>query len=112
MDPFSAQPKTTVMKRYIYLSATPEALIASHLPPREFGYYLAVGTRKRMRDQAIFFSLDMEKIENLPEDYMNERLVPYADGEPKPSVSISINNSILSRPGWPASSALRISFGI
>lgn len=78
------------MKRYIYLSATPEALIASHLPPREFGNYLAVGSRKRMRGQAIFFSLDMQKLEDLPEDYMDERLVPYPDGEPKRSVYISI----------------------
>lgn len=78
------------MKRYIYLSATPEALIASHLPPQEFGNYLAVGTRKRMRGQAIFFSLDMQKLEALPENYLNERLVPYADGEPKRSVYISI----------------------
>lgn len=78
------------MKRYIYLSATPEALIASHLPPQEFGNYLAVGTKKRMRGQAIFFSVDLQKLENVPEDYLDERLVPYDDGEPKRSVYLSI----------------------
>src|SRR6056297_608659 len=83
-------PIITVMKRYIYLSATPEALIASHLPPQEFGNYLAVGTKKRMRGQAIFFSVDMQKMESLPEDYMDERLVPYESGEPKRSVYLSI----------------------
>ncbi len=78
------------MKQYLYLSATPESLVASHLPPVEFGNYLAVGTRKRARGQAIFFELDMEKIENLPVEYMNERLVPYEDGEPKRSLFLSI----------------------
>lgn len=43
------------MKRYLYLSLLPEALIASMLPPEEFGNYLAVGTKKRTRGQAIFF---------------------------------------------------------
>src|SRR6056297_98525 len=83
-------PIITVMKRYIYLSATPEALIASHLPPQEFGNYLAVGTKKRMRGQAIFFSVDLQKLEYMPEDYLDERLVPYDDGEPKRSVYLSI----------------------
>lgn len=69
---------------------TPESLIASQLPPVEFGTYLAVGTRKRTRGQAIFFELDMEKMENLPLEYMNKRLVPYEDGEPKRSLYLSI----------------------
>ncbi len=46
------------MKRYLYLSLLPEALIASMLPPEEFGNYLAVGTKKRTRGQAIFFEVD------------------------------------------------------
>jgi hypothetical protein len=78
------------MNQYLYLVATPESLVASQLPPIEFGNYLAVGTRKRTRGQAIFFDLDMDKMEDLPRDYMNERLVPYADGEPKRSVYLSI----------------------
>ncbi len=80
----------TGMKQYLYLSATPESLVASQLAPIDFGNYMAVGTRKRIRGQAVFFELDMEKIENLPKDYLDERLVPYADGEPKRSVYISI----------------------
>ncbi len=78
------------MNQYVYLSATPESLVASQLPPAEFGNYLAVGTRKRTRGQAIFFEIDMDKMENLPRDYLNQRLVPYEDGEPKRSVFISI----------------------
>jgi hypothetical protein len=78
------------MSQYLYLSATPESLVASQLPPIEFGNYLAVGTRKRTRGQATFFELDMEKMPDLPREYLDERLVPYEDGEPKRSVFLSI----------------------
>jgi hypothetical protein len=78
------------MNQYVYLVATPESLVASQLPPVEFGNYLAVGTRKRTRGQAVFFEVDIDKMPDLPRDYMNERLVPYKDGEPKRSVYLSI----------------------
>ena len=78
------------MKQFVYLSITPESLVASHLPPAEFGNYLAVGTRKRLRGQAIFLELDTAKLKNLPTKYLNERLVPYEDGEPKRSLYLSI----------------------
>lgn len=78
------------MSQHVYLSATPESLVASQLPPVEFGNYLAVGTRKRTRGQAIFFEIDIELMDSLPRDYMDERLVPYEDGEPKRSVFLSI----------------------
>lgn len=45
------------MKTYLYLSLLPEALVASHLPPEEYGSYLATGTSKRSRGQALFFRL-------------------------------------------------------
>ncbi len=45
------------MQSFLYLSLMPEALVASHLPPAEFGAYLAVGTQKRARGQALFFTL-------------------------------------------------------
>jgi hypothetical protein len=78
------------MTQYIYLSVTPESLIASHLPPTEFGHYLATGTRKRLRGQAIFLELDDQKMKNLPVDYLNQKLVPYESGEPKRSLYLSI----------------------
>lgn len=78
------------MKSYVYLSLSPESLVASHLPPSDFGNYLAVGTRKRLRGQAIFMELDPTKIKHLPEEYMIEKLVPYKSGEPKRSVYLSI----------------------
>ncbi|MEN9443333.1 MAG: hypothetical protein RIS47_223 [Bacteroidota bacterium] len=80
------------MDRYVYLSITPEALICSMLPPEEFGNYLAVGTKKRTRGQAIFFEIDQEKApaELLPKEYMDRRCVTQADGQPKHSVYLSI----------------------
>ncbi len=79
------------MAVYLYLNMLPEALIASMLPPQEYGVYLAVGTEKRARGQAKYFAVDrglsggyfpMSEIEN--------RCVPYANGEPKHSVYLSI----------------------
>ena len=34
------------MRRYLYFSMSPESLVASQLPPEEFGRYLAIGTKK------------------------------------------------------------------
>ena len=86
------------MKQYVYLTMTPEALVASQLPPVEFGNYLAIGTRKRLRGQAIFLELDPARIKDLPVDYMKQRLVPYADGEPKRSVYLSIYRVLENTP--------------
>ncbi len=79
------------MQRYLYLSLMPEALIASMLPPEEFGNYLAIGTKKRTRGQAIFFEVDP----NFESDYFNlkdieARCIPHPDGKPKSSVYLSI----------------------
>ena len=65
------------MKRYLYLTLTPEALISSMLSPEEFGNYLAVGAKKRTRGQAMFFELDQELAkDNLPTDFIEERCIP------------------------------------
>jgi hypothetical protein len=45
------------MTIHLYLSLIPEALVASHLPPEEYGAYLALGPKKRSHGQAIFFKL-------------------------------------------------------
>lgn len=79
------------MEKYLYLSLTPEALIASMLPAEEFGNYLAVGTKKRTRGQAIFFEIDP----NFESDYfplkdIEKRCVPHSDGSPKRSKYLSI----------------------
>ena len=79
------------MDKYIYLTATPEALIASMLPPEEFGAYLSTGSKKRNRGQAIFFEVDLGQIENLIDmESLNHHCVAKSDGTPKSSVYLSV----------------------
>ncbi|KKK63766.1 hypothetical protein LCGC14_2990970, partial [marine sediment metagenome] len=61
------------MANYFYLLLTPEALVASMLPPEEFGAYLAVGSEKRAHGQAVFFT-----VQDLPGNNFN-----LADAEKK-----------------------------
>jgi len=79
------------MSRFIYLTSTPEALIASMLPPADFGAYLSTGTKKRNKGQAIFFEVDLGGIEKLIDmDSLNRRCVAKPDGTPKNSVYLSV----------------------
>jgi hypothetical protein len=83
------------MNKFIYLTATPEALIASMLPPADFGAYVSTGTKKRNRGQVIFFEVDLEKIEKLIDiDSLNSRCVPKPDGKPKNSVYLSVYKAL------------------
>jgi hypothetical protein len=61
------------MTIHLYLSLIPEALVASHLPPEEYGPYLALGSKKRSHGQGIFFKLS--------QDYATQRLESYPDVE-------------------------------
>ncbi len=79
------------MEKYLYLSLIPESLVASMLPPEEFGAYLATGTRKRPHGEAMFFQLKRD----LESDYfelsdVDKRCVPHPDGQPKHSVYLAI----------------------
>lgn len=78
------------MSVHLYLSIIPEALIASMLPPFEFGAYLAIGTKKRARGQAMFFSLG--ELGETPFDFrdIEKRCVPHPNGEPKRSLYLSV----------------------
>ena len=78
------------MTIHLYVSLIPEALIASMLPPAEFGTYYAVGSHKKERGQAIFVELDPD----FRNDYFRieqgiKRCIPHEDGQPKRSVYIS-----------------------
>jgi len=78
-------------EQYLYFSVTPEALIASGLEPEKFGSYLAVGTQKRARGQAVFFELDIEKMGDIiDKKYIEENCVPRPDGTPKRTLYLSI----------------------
>ncbi|MFZ2340560.1 MAG: hypothetical protein WAW07_12670 [Bacteroidales bacterium] len=79
------------MDKYVYLTCTPEALVASMLPPEGFGLYLSTGTKKRNKAQTIFFEVDLEKIKNLIDvESLNRRCVAKEDGSPKSSVYLSV----------------------
>lgn len=79
------------MDKYLYLSLIPESLIASQLPPEEFGNYYAVGTRKRSRGQAIFFEVDPGfPSEGISWEVMEQRTIPHPDGRLKRSVYLSV----------------------
>jgi hypothetical protein len=79
------------MKRYLYLSLLPEALIASMLPPEEFGNYLAIGTKKRTRGQAMFFEVDPDfNCDWLNVQDMETLCKSHKDGSPKRSKYFSI----------------------
>ncbi len=80
------------MTTYLYLSLIPEALIASMLPPDDFGLYYAIGSAKRSRGQAIFFSVDRDKLSDadFPLADVDARCVAHADGSPKSSLYLAI----------------------
>ena len=79
------------MKIHLYLSLNPEALIASHLPPEEFGAYLAVGTQKYSRGQAMFFEVDPDvRSDYAPFQNIEARCLPHLDGSPRRSTYLSI----------------------
>jgi len=77
---------------HLYLSLIPEALIASMLEPEDFGMYFAIGSAKRSRGQAVFFSVDRDKLPpaSFPLGDVDARCVPHADGSPKTSIYLSI----------------------
>jgi hypothetical protein len=79
------------MSTHLYLQLNPEALIASHLSPEEFGAYLAVGTQKHSSGQAMFFEVDMNfKSDALPLKDIAARCVPHRDGSPRRSTYLAI----------------------
>ena len=75
----------------LYLSMIPEALVASMLPPQEFGRYLAVGSHKRSSGAAIYFEIDPDfKDAFFDMGIVADRCVPHADGQPKHSLYLGI----------------------
>ena len=79
------------MKSYLYLSLLPESLVASMLPPEEFGAYMATGTRKEPHGKAMFFQVRPDLLDdtfNLAD--ADKLCVPHPDGQPKHSVYLSI----------------------
>lgn len=78
------------METHLYLLLFPESLVMSMLGPYEFGSYLATGTMKRAREQAMYFQLNS----GFESDYFDiekatKSCVPHEDGRPKHSVYVS-----------------------
>lgn len=78
------------MEHHLYLSLIPEALVVSMLPAQEFGRYLAIGTKKRVKEQAIYFELSND----FESEYFDlqgaiQLCTPHEDGQPKHSVYVS-----------------------
>ena len=72
--------------KYFYLNLIPESLIASNLPPQEFGAYIAVGTKFYSRGEAVFFQLNERlDLSAFTGDDPAQIAEPHADGSPKHS---------------------------
>ena len=79
------------MPIHYYLSMTPESLVASMLPPEEFGTYLAIGTRQTTHGQAMFFDLDFDgEPSDFKLEYAREQCTPHPDGRAKHSLYMAI----------------------
>ena len=79
------------MPIYYYLSMTPESLVASMLPPEEFGTYLAIGTRQMAHGQAMYFDLDFDgEVGDFALSYAKEHCTPHANGHMKHSLYLAI----------------------
>lgn len=68
-----------------------EALVASHLPPEQFGNYMAVGTQKRNRGNVLFLEIDPTlRSPELNLQHLEARCVPHEDGSPRRSKYMSV----------------------
>ncbi len=65
-----------------------EALVASQLPPEQFGSYMAVGTRKRTSGRVMFFEIDAERIDR--SYFPVEAVQAHEDGSPRKSQYLSV----------------------
>ncbi|MHC4510534.1 MAG: hypothetical protein ACYTAO_16530 [Planctomycetota bacterium] len=78
------------METHLYLLLFPESLVISMLGPAEFGAYLATGTKKRAREQVMYFELDGGfESDFLDLEKAKKACVPHEDGRPKHSVYVS-----------------------
>lgn len=80
------------MNFYLYCMAYPiEALVASMLPPAEFGSYMAIGSKKSSRGKVVFIEVDKDlKSDAFNLDRARHECRPHPDGSPKASVYLSI----------------------
>jgi hypothetical protein len=74
-----------------YLSVFPtEAFIASQLDPKQFGTYMATGSKKGSAEQIIFCEVTPGFDGPFDWEYAKEKCVPHSYGDPKHSVYLSV----------------------
>jgi hypothetical protein len=79
------------MSIHLYFSLIPEALIASMLPPEQFGQYYATGHKFKSKGQAVFFEIDPSyRHPYFDIDGCYARCVAKPNGAPKNSIYISM----------------------
>ena len=79
------------MDTYLYLSVLPETLVASMLPPNEFGTYVAVGSQQKLPRETMFFSLKPDfRSDEFDFSQIESRCVPHPNGNPKKSLYLGI----------------------
>ena len=91
MDLFVALKPLVAMDIHLYFTLLPEALVASHLAPEEFGKYQAVGVHHRSSSQSLFFEIDPDFDSGyLPVRELSKRCRPHEDGSPRKSTYLGI----------------------
>ncbi len=79
------------MDIHYYLSVFPmEALIASQLEPKQFGTYMATGSKKGSAEQIIFCELEGGFAGPFDWEYAEAKCVPHSYGDPKHSVYLGV----------------------
>ncbi len=79
------------MRIHYYVSLFPmEALIASQLEPRQFGSYMATGSKKGSAEKIIFAEMEGDFGDYFRWDYAHENCVQHPNGDPKNSLYLAV----------------------
>lgn len=78
------------MIHYYFVFSSSEALIASMLGPKDFGMYMAQGSKKGSAEQLMFAEIDGGFGEFFDWEYAEAKCVKHEDGRPKNSLYLSI----------------------
>ncbi len=78
------------MIHYYFIFSPNEALIASQLGPKEFGMYMAQGSKKGAAEQLMFSEISGGFGDNFDWAYAEKNCVNHSDGRPKNSLYLSI----------------------
>ncbi|NCB00921.1 MAG: hypothetical protein EOM67_01995 [Spirochaetia bacterium] len=78
------------MNFYYVVFSPIEAFIASQLEPKEFGSYMARGSKKGSAERLMFAEVKGEFGDYFDWDYAKEKCIAHSDGRPKHSLYLSI----------------------